>query len=194
MAAEKSEFTGAVLAGGQSTRMGTDKALLDLDGRALIEVSSGALAAAGAAEIFAIGGNGPEIEALGIRWIADEFPGEGPLGAIVTALRAAVHPVVVVLACDHTATEGPAVHAVVGALGDGDVVVPVVEGRAQTLHAAWRRSCLPAVEEIFHRGARSVSAALDQLDVVELLDGDPCWFADADTPADLDQPRPPTRQ
>lgn len=178
-------FDGAILAGGASSRMGRDKALIEIDGTPMVRIAATALADAGAARVFVVGGDAPAIEAAGLAWVADDYPGEGPLGGVITALRAATAPVVVVLATDHVAAAAPAVTSVAGALGSADVAVPVSDGRAQTLHAAWRRSALPTLEAVFDSGARSVRAALDRLDVVQLLDGDPCWFADADTPDDL---------
>ena len=178
-------FSGAVLAGGQSSRMGRDKALIDLGDRRLIQVATDALHEAGATEVFVVGGDREALAGLGLRFVADAHPGEGPLGAIITALRAAHEATVVVLACDHIATEGVAVRSVLGALGDADVAIPVVEGHSQVLHAAWRRRALPTLEAAFARGARSVRAPLADLSVVQLLDGDPCWFRDADTPSDL---------
>lgn len=185
MAADLAAFDGAVLAGGASTRMGRDKALIEVDGVAMVTIAVEALRDAGAADVVVIGGDRSAIEALGHRWVPDLHPGEGPLGGIITALSAATADVVAVLACDHIAAAAPAVRIVVGALGDGDVAIPVVEGRSQTLHAAWRRSVLPRLEAVFVDGGRSVRDGLDVLDVVQILDGDPCWFADADRPEDL---------
>ena len=74
---------------------------------------------------------------------------------------------------------------VIGALGDADIAVPVVEGRAQWLHAAWRRRALPALEAAFAGGGRAVRDGTAHLRVSQVLDGDPCWYADADTPDDL---------
>ena len=185
MAVEGTAFDGAVLAGGASTRMGSDKALIEVDGVAMVSIAVAALRDAGAADVVVVGGDQEAIEALGHRWVPDLHPGEGPLGGVITALTAASAEVVAVLACDHIAAAAPAVRTVVGALGEGDVAVPVVEGRSQTLHAAWRRSALPRLEAVFADGGRAVRDGLAVLDVVQILDGDPCWFADADTPEDL---------
>lgn len=185
MAAELPSFDGAVLAGGASSRMGRDKALIEIDGVAMVTMAVDALREAGAADVWVVGGDRAAIEALGHRWVPDLHPGEGPLGGVVTALTEATAEVVAVLACDHVAAAAPAVRTVVGALGDGDVAVPVVDGRSQTLHAAWRRSALERLDTVFAAGGRSVRDGLAVLDVVQILDGDPCWFADADTPADL---------
>lgn len=185
MAADQAVFDGVVLAGGASRRMGTDKALIEIDGVPMVTIAVDALREAGARDVWVVGGDRAAIEGLGHRWVADRHPGEGPLGGVITALAGADADIVAILACDHIAAAAPAVRIVVGALGEGDVAVPVVDGRPQTLHAAWRRAALGRLAAVFEAGGRAVRDGLAVLDVVQILDGDPCWFADADTPADL---------
>ncbi len=188
MAAELPRFSGAILAGGRSRRMGRDKALIEVGAGHLIGIAVGALADAGAAEIYVVGGDAHALGGLGLRCIPDQFPGEGPLGGIITALDAAREEVVAVLACDLLGTGGPAVRAIVASLGDHDVVIPVVEGRRQTLHAAWQRQVRGVLRDRFDAGARAVHEVLDQLAVLELVGGDPDRYRDADRPADLRAP------
>ena len=88
MAAELAAFDGAVLAGGASPRMGRDKALIEIDGVAMVTIAVEALRAAGAADVWVVGGDRGAIEALGHRWVPDLHPGEGPLGGVITAKNA----------------------------------------------------------------------------------------------------------
>lgn len=176
---------GAVLAGGASARMGRAKAFIEIDGSTLLDRAVAALSDAGIDEIVVVGGDESRIATAGHRSIADEHPGDGPLGGIITALATVEADLVVVLACDLLDASSLAVTSLVGALGSGDVAVPVVDGRPQWLHAAWRRSIEPALRAAFETGERAPRRALDGLVVVEVLDGSPCWYADADTPADL---------
>lgn len=179
---------GAVLAGGQSRRMGTDKALISTEGVTLVERAVAALTEAGADPVVVVGGNRAAISSLGLVIVDDHWPGEGPLGGIITALRSVATELVAVLSCDLTEASSIAVGSVVGALGSADVAVPVVEGRSQWMHAVWRRSTLPVLEDAFAVGVRAPRAALGPLRVAQLLDGDPCWFHDADRPEDLPAP------
>lgn len=165
--------------------MGTDKALIEIDGRALVTTAVAALTAAGASPVVVVGGDRPALEALGVTYVGDRWPGEGPLGGIITALTAMSTDLVAVLSCDLTDASSIAVRSVVGALGDADVAVPVVDGHAEWLHAVWRRSARPALESTFASGVRAPRHAVDGLRVAQLLDGDPCWFHDADRPEDL---------
>lgn len=182
-------FSGAVLTGGASTRMGTDKAFLvapgDAQGRPLARVAVDALQVAGASEVLAIGGDADRLRAEvdpTLRAVADGWPGEGPLGGITTALAAAREPIVVVLACDLPRVTADAVLAVVDAMGGGaDAAVP---GR-HVLLAAYRRTCRTIFEVAMAVGVRSPREALEGLDVVDVALADPSWADNANTPADL---------
>jgi molybdopterin-guanine dinucleotide biosynthesis protein A len=176
---------GAVLAGGESRRMGSDKALLEVDGAPLVLRAVHALEAAGAAPIVVVGGDADGLSRLGLTPVADRWPGAGPLGGIITALTTLTGPCTAVLSCDLTAASPDAVASVLAALGDADVAVPVVDGREQWLHAVWRRRCLPALESAFASGIRAPRHAVGDLRVARLLDADARWFHDADRPEDL---------
>ncbi|MDQ3304873.1 MAG: molybdenum cofactor guanylyltransferase [Actinomycetota bacterium] len=184
-------FTGAVLTGGASRRMGRDKALVDVDGRALAAIVADALHGAGAdGPVLAIGGDRPALARLGLETVADDHPGEGPLAGIITALACARHEVVVILACDLPGVDAGTVRLVVRALvGDGDagVAAAVDEGgRLRPLHAAWRRSVLPQLQTAVDRGERAVHRVLADLVVVPVDGVGPWALVDVDTPADLD--------
>src|SRR5688572_885848 len=93
-------FSGAVLCGGASRRMGRDKATLVVDGEAMAVRVDRALRQAGALDVVAIGGDADDLGALGLRMIPDDEPGTGPFPATLTALRNSTADVVVVLSCD----------------------------------------------------------------------------------------------
>jgi molybdopterin-guanine dinucleotide biosynthesis protein A/rhodanese-related sulfurtransferase len=156
-------FSGVVLAGGQSRRMGTDKAVLFAD-RVVA-----ALEAAGAEEVLVV--------------TDDDRPGNGPLGGIATALRRAAHDVVVILACDLPNAHPDGIRSVVDALADHDVALPPGE----PLHAAWRRSALGEVDAAIDRRTLAVKAALDRLRVVEVGGLDAAWLLNVNEPLDLVQ-------
>jgi molybdopterin-guanine dinucleotide biosynthesis protein A len=179
------KFSGAVLTGGRSTRMGRDKALVDVDGRPLAAIARDALVGAGATEVLAIGGDPVELANLGFRVVADGWPGEGPLGAVVTALSAADEAVVVVLACDLPDVVPATVSAVLAGLGDADVGVPRVDGRFEVLVAAYRRVCLDSLAASRAAGERSLRRAIVPLKVAIVELADPESVRNANRPADL---------
>ncbi|HMG41491.1 MAG TPA: molybdenum cofactor guanylyltransferase [Acidimicrobiales bacterium] len=188
------EWSAAVLCGGGSRRMGTDKALVEIDGAPMLRRVAVAVRRAGAGHVAVVGSGSPDDDArrrgalagLDIEAVADDHPGEGPLGGLLTALRTARHDVVLVVACDLVAPSAAALQATVAALAHHDVAVPTGE-RAQWLHAAWHRRVAEPLRKQFDAGERSVGGAVEAagLTVAWVDDLDTAALADADTPEDL---------
>jgi molybdopterin-guanine dinucleotide biosynthesis protein A len=174
-------FAGAVLTGGASRRMGTDKALLNVDGRAMALRVADALWQAGADRVIAVGGDTEGLSGLGLEVVPDRHPGEGPLGAILTALAATTEDVVVVLACDLVDPDPEAIRATVAALGEADVAAPPGE----LLHAAYHRRAEAVLADAFAAGERAPRRAVAALHVVEVVGLSGEALADADDPEDL---------
>ena len=178
---------GALLAGGRSSRMGRDKALVEVDGVPMAARVAATLVAAGCDRIFTIGGDA-RLAQLGPPVTADSYPGEGPLGGIVTALRTATADVVLVVACDMPFLDPSQVRALIDALGKASgaaVAVATAGGVLQPLVAAWRRRSLEVVERLFDGGERSPRRAIAQLDHVKVELGTGRWSTDFDTPEQL---------
>jgi molybdopterin-guanine dinucleotide biosynthesis protein A len=174
--------------------MGRDKALLEVDGRPLAVIAADALRGGGAGDVVAVGGDLAALEAWGLSTVADRWPGEGPLGGLLTAFGAVDEDVVVVLSCDLPFVTAEAVEAVAGALEDGgdDVAMPVVEGRRQPLVAAWRRSAShPVLRAAFDGGERGLSRAAAGLRVAEVTLRVGAWASDADDSNALFRGSPP---
>jgi molybdopterin-guanine dinucleotide biosynthesis protein A len=188
-------FDGAVLCGGSSQRMGRDKALIVLGGRALAQRVADSLRAAGARRVVAVGGDPAALEALGLDTVPDRHPGEGPLGGVLTALDALAGDeggpgLVAVLACDLVTPDPRAIRAVVAAAaGDVDVAAPVVGGRRHLHHAAWRATAAAALRAAFDAGERAPRRAIEGLRVGEVVGVDPAALRDADDPETLDAVR-----
>jgi molybdopterin-guanine dinucleotide biosynthesis protein A len=93
-------FSAVILAGGKSSRMGRDKAFLEIDGQSLLARQISLVRDIGAAEIFISGRTGVDYSAFNCRVLTDEFPDLGPLVGISTALTALSEPLLLVLAVD----------------------------------------------------------------------------------------------
>ena len=191
-------FTGIVLAGGSSSRMGRDKAFVEVDGRALVAIAVDALRSGGASRVLVVGGDVPRIRRLDldVELLADEHPGDGPLGGLTTGLRASRDLIAMVLACDMPAIDGESVARIVGVLADHPtamVAAPVVGDRRQILTAAYRLAVLPMLDEAFAAGERAPRRALQAIEVVDVTGIDPVRLDDVDRPQDLSryaQPQP----
>lgn len=169
------KLSAAILAGGASRRMGTDKALLTLAGRTLLERAIAGVEEV-AAETFVVGDR-TTYHRFGVPVVADGFPDAGPLGGIATALRSAAHDDVLIVACDMPFLSRPLLRAMADLPREYDVLVPLTHrsgsGRGgsttyETLHAIYRRTALPEIEYQIARGELSVVAALAGLAVREL--------------------------
>jgi len=92
------EVTGIILAGGKSSRMGTDKGLQKLCGKPLIQYALEALS--GLCSTIIISSSSEAYKSLGYKVIADVFPGIGPMGGIYSALKQSDTEANLVLSCD----------------------------------------------------------------------------------------------
>lgn len=182
---ERRHFSGAVLTGGRSTRMGADKALMPVDGVPMALRVANAMRAAGAADVKAIGGDAESLHRLGLRTVPDAAPGEGPLGGIISALRASRQALVVVTACDMPWIEAEQIAPLVDALARSDqsvVAVSAAGSHPQPLHAAWRVSGIEELQQLFDAGERAPSRAMRALAHLTIELGDGRWATDLDTP------------
>jgi len=128
-------MTGAVLAGGKSRRMGTNKAFIEVDGVPIIKRVIGVLEKV-SDELLIIADDVELYEGLGGRALPDTVTGAGSLGGIYTALLHASSCEVFVAACDMPDISVDAVRKIVTApRGGALVVLPVVDGRPHPLHA-----------------------------------------------------------
>jgi len=141
-------LTVAIQAGGQSTRMGVDKALKPFLGRPLIQRVIERVQAI-ADEIIVTTNRPQDYAFLGLRLVSDLKPGRGALGGLYTALHSAKHPIVAVVACDMPFASGRFIEAAGRLLleEEADVVIAKTDEGYEPLHAVYRReACLPAIE------------------------------------------------
>lgn len=182
----------AILAGGRSRRMGTDKALLLLDGTPLIGHVIARLRPL-IPEIVIVGDPAGVFGRFGIRVIPDPRPDEGPLAGIRTALVNTAAPRVFCCACDMPFLE----FALVGrllALAEPGVaaVVPRMRGEQEPLCAVYTREALPAIEAELATGGRRILDALAKMPTLYVdeedlrsCDSELRSFVNVNTPEDL---------
>ncbi len=189
------EVAGAILTGGRSSRLGRDKAMFDPYGFGpMLQVGVEALRGAGIGRLATVGGDPRPSAGTGLEHLPDAFPGEGPLGGIITALRWSQCELVVVLACDMPFLDAAVITEMVSvARSDSScgVVLAKVDDREQPLTALWRCSVvLPVLEEAFERGERAPRRVLPQLSTQVFEIVDPTFILDIDSQADVDRYAP----
>jgi len=172
---------GAVLCGGRSTRMGRDKATLELLGRPMGLWVADALSSAGLARVVALGGPG----SLGLDVIEDppEMAGSGPLAPLIAGLRAEGD--IFVCPCDVPAISGEAIGLVLDAAEARPTpVVLAVSDQLEPLIGVYRAEALDLLVERRAAGARGPKTALrdDEITTVPI----PAAVArNVNTPEDL---------
>lgn len=92
------KVTGIILAGGKSSRMGSDKGMQKLFGKPLVSYAIEGLC--GLCDDIIISSSSAEYAGFGYKVVADEFPGIGPMGGIYSALRQSETNSNLVLSCD----------------------------------------------------------------------------------------------
>ena len=141
-------LTICVQAGGESRRMGRDKALMPFLGRPLIQRVIDRLSPI-ANEVILTTNNPDKYRFLGLPLFPDIKPGRGSLGGLYTALSSATCETVAVVACDMPFASTSLIEAADRLLVEkaADVVIPDSGGGLEPMHAVYRReTCLPAIE------------------------------------------------
>jgi molybdopterin-guanine dinucleotide biosynthesis protein A len=141
-------LTICVQAGGESRRMGQDKALMPFLGRPLIQQVVNRLAPI-AAELIVTTNRPNDYRFLELPLFPDLKPGHGALGGLYTALSSAAGEVVAVVACDMPFASASLIEAASRLLvqEEADVVIPDSGGGLEPMHAVYRReTCIPAIE------------------------------------------------
>ena len=157
---------GFVLAGGRSSRMGRDKALLPFKGRTLVEHIAAAVSLV-TGDVSLVAGPG-RYHNLGYPVVADVFPACGPLSGIHAALTASRAEWNLIVACDmpEVTAEFLELLLVRAESGDADAVLPSgVSGRPEPLCAAYRRRSVEPIASALTQGIRKVTDALGGLDI-----------------------------
>jgi molybdopterin-guanine dinucleotide biosynthesis protein A len=137
-----------IQSGGNSKRMGEDKALKLFLGRPLIQWVVERLALL-ANEVLVTTNRPDDYAFLNLRLFPDLIPGRGAQGGLYTALACASHPIVAVVACDMPFACAALFEKAIGLLvrEEMDVVIPRSSEGLEPLHAVYRRAtCLPAIQ------------------------------------------------
>ncbi|NMO92107.1 molybdenum cofactor guanylyltransferase [Actinomycetospora sp. TBRC 11914] len=187
-----------VLAGGRSRRMGTDKALLRWGDTTLLEHVVGVVRGAVPGPVVVVGPAGAPRSVDGVVAVADDAPGRGPLQGLATGLRAAAAagaPTAFVTSVDLPLLHPAYVTAVLAALGDAEVALPVVHDHRQPLAAAYVTALGDRAATLLEAGARRpgdlfAASVVRELTADDLL-ADPALRAadpDLDALRDADTP------
>ncbi|MFN9719873.1 MAG: molybdenum cofactor guanylyltransferase [Planctomycetota bacterium] len=194
-------FVGIVLAGGRSTRMGNDKASLQIAGQTMLGRVTALLQSMPACRtVFVVAAEKQLLPQLpeGVRILNDRAPHRGPLEGFATALSVMKQDPCIVRSCFLTSCDAPFLAApfvtsLVGACqNDVDAAVPVYEGFPQPISAAYSADIIDVVDDLLAHDEKSMKTLLTRIrcryvDAESLRDADPELLSlrNLNTPADF---------
>jgi molybdopterin-guanine dinucleotide biosynthesis protein A len=180
----------AVLAGGESRRMGQDKAFLPVGGRPVIDRVLERVAPL--SDDLTLIANAPlKYNHLGQRMVGDVYLGKGALGGIYTAIHAARHAHCLVVACDMPFLNIDLLCYLVSLAPGFDVVIPRFQESPETMHAVYGKGCLEPIQCCLEADRLKIIGFFDQVRVrtveredVARFDPEFRSFLNMNTPAD----------
>jgi molybdopterin-guanine dinucleotide biosynthesis protein A len=196
-------LTVVIQAGGQSSRMGRDKALIPFLGQPLVARLVERLSPL-ADELLVVTNRPEDFTFLTLPLFGDKIPGRGALGGLYTAIEAASKPRVAVVACDMPFASPSMLQFQAELLESesADVVIPKTEHGYEPLHAVYRRAaCLPAIEAAIRADQWKVISWFPQVRVREVSgdelqrrDPDGLTFLNVNTPEEWEKAETLARQ
>ena len=156
-------MSSAILAGGESRRMGQDKGLTRLNGKSLVSYSI-ELAKHFSDDIHIIA-NSKGYAEFGLPVSPDLFEGKGPLNGICTALKISILKRVLILPCDMPFLTKEIMQSLMPFCDEFDVVIPVAAGQDYPLCGIYSTNCLERFTEALEQSKYSVIDALKSINV-----------------------------
>lgn len=167
----RDKMTGAILSGGQSRRMGFNKAFIKLGNETLIERAVGVFSPL-FSETILIANDIPLYQDLGVTVYSDLIKGAGSLGGIFTALFHSTSDHTFVAACDMPFLDARCIERVLKDRGKAECVIPFIGGRLHPLHALYSKKCMKEIEGAIREGDLRITALFDRIRTRRLTEDD----------------------
>ncbi len=189
--------SGIIIAGGASRRLGTNKALEHIGGKALIERVIDSLVPL-TSEVLVVVARRKQAAALHLpsrlRVVTDRYPGRGSLGGIFTGLEASAEPCSLVVACDMPFLNRDLLRHLIGQSANVDAVVPRLKGQPEPLHALYSKLCLVPMQRRLEAGDLKIASLFETMRVryvdertIDRIDPRHLSFFNVNTRADLEK-------
>lgn len=176
-----------VLAGGESRRVGSPKALLPLGSTSLIGAVLARLRPL-FRQVLVVARDKEGLVGLGATVLVDGRLERGPLVGLTRGLETTDAPWCFVVGCDMPFLRPAVIHRMAEHLNGCDILAPYLGGHLQTLHAFYSKGCLPFARGLLKEGNTSPRALFPlcrvrTMEATEFLDIDPdlLSFMDLDT-------------
>lgn len=158
------DTTVVIMAGGQSRRFGSNKALAQWDGEPLIQRIIRRVSKVTDDLVLSVREQG-DYDWLDVPKVVDLVKGAGPMGGLYSCLKALDTEKVVLVACDMPLVCPELIEFMINLECQEPVVIPVANGREHPLHARYHHGLLPLVERLVQDGRYKMKELLDQVSV-----------------------------
>jgi molybdopterin-guanine dinucleotide biosynthesis protein A len=149
------DITGLILVGGKSSRYGSNKAMVEVDGVRLIERAVRVMCTL-FQEVILLTNTPHEYAYLGLPMVEDLMKGLGPIGGVYTGLESISHDAGFFVACDMPFLQEALILHLVGSRKGFDAVVPRIGWMVEPLHAVYTKKCLPGIRHLIDSGAYQI--------------------------------------
>lgn len=179
-------ITVQIMAGGESRRMGTDKAFVTLGGKTLLERAVETWKDWGSAVFLSVGGEDREkVAPAGTVPVFDRYPACGPMGGLHGGLLACKTEFILLCAVDSPFLKPEHARKLVEAIGSSDACVYVRDGQPQPLFGLYRTTCLSVAQTLLMQGELRMSRLLEAVHTVSIPAEDPSVFRNLNTPEEV---------
>ena len=177
-------ITAIILAGGNNSRFGKNKAMLNIDGVTFIEHVIDQMKNL-CDEIIISTNDCDSYKNLPYKKVQDISKGQGPLMGIYSCLIGSENEVSIVSACDVPKINLPFLRLLLGYSEEYDIVVPILpDGKYEPLYAVYKKTAIPAIKEVLDSKRRKISLIFDKIKVKYVPVGDLSWYFNINTNED----------
>jgi molybdopterin-guanine dinucleotide biosynthesis protein A len=159
-------ISGVILAGGNSSRMGTDKGVMDLNGKKVVQYVIDALKPV--VDDIIIIANNENYSDLGLPVYNDEIKDCGPLGGIYTALQKIKTEKAIILSCDIPFVNSSLLADIISQSEDYDAIVPVHDGKFEPICAVYTKKCIAPFNTALEKKIFKLTDAMSLVNTKEI--------------------------
>ncbi len=161
---DKKHITGIILAGGKSSRMGTDKGFLMLNNKSFTQHSIDALTPL-VSEIIIVS-NHDNYDTFDLKRVEDLIEDAGPVAGIYSGLKASKTEYNLVLSCDIPLINSDVLTRLISGIDNTSEVIQIESiGRKMPLIAVYKKSCETVFKKLLSQGERKLQFAVNQCNV-----------------------------
>ncbi|MBI4744825.1 MAG: molybdenum cofactor guanylyltransferase [Actinobacteria bacterium] len=174
---------------------GNNKAFIKLNSKMVIEMVISNLSRI-VSEIIISANISEDYEQFGFPVVSDEIPQQGPLGGILAGLKASSSDANIVVACDMPFLNIPLLKFLTTQIKGNDIVIPVIDGKMEPLHAVYSKNCIEPIENQFKENNFKVISFFENVkvdyveeDVIKMFDPEKLSFFNLNTAEDVKRAR-----